>query len=182
MREDEFPIPKRLEDAYRFKPATQLLVYIVLLVIGALILSVVKLGWPLDLYIVIFVVYAALLFPVVIKIENQWKVSFSLGLYGAAMAAIIYWTVTLLESFDLRSVSLYVLFLLIMTVELLHHLGEDIAYEEDKKVYIGVTVLSVIFFIFLYMFLSAYDWRVTVFGSILATILFAYAILPEKPI
>ena len=98
------------------------------------------------------------------------------------MAAIIYWTVTLLESFDLRSVSLYVLFLLIMTVELFHHLGEDVAYEEDKKVYIGVAILSVIFFIFLYMFLSAYDWRITVFGSILATILFAYAILPEKPI
>ncbi|RLG72260.1 MAG: hypothetical protein DRO23_10710 [Thermoprotei archaeon] len=182
MREEEFPIPKRLEDAYRFKPSTQILIYIVLLVIGALVLSMIKLGWSLTVYIVIFIVYAALLFPVVIKIENQWKTAFSLGLYGAAMAAIIYWTITFLESFDLRSVSLYVLFLLIMTVELFHHLGEDIAYEESKKVYIAVATLSALFFIFIYMFLSAYDWRITVFGSILATILFAYAILPEKPI
>jgi len=182
MREEEFPIPKRLEDAYRFKPSTQILIYIVLLVIGALVLSMLKLGWPLTIYIVIFIVYAALLFPVVIKIENQWKITFSLGLYGAAMAAIVYWTTTLLESFDLRSVSLYVLFLLIMTVELFHHLGEDIVYEESKKVYVGVAVLSAIFFTFLYMFLLAYDWRITIFGSILATILFAYAILPEKPI
>jgi len=182
MREDEFPIPKRLEDAYRFKSSTQILIYIVLLVIGALVLSMIKLGWPLELYIVIFTVYAALLLPVVIKIENQWKITLCLGLYGAAIAAIIYWTITLLESFNLRSISLYVLFLLIMTVELFHHLGEDIVYEEDKKIYIGVAVVSAIFFVFLYLFLSAYDWRITIFGSILATILFAYAILPEKPI
>ena len=180
MSEEEFPIPKRLEDAYRFKTSTQVLIYLILLVIGALILSIVN--WPLTVSIVIFIVYAALAFPVIIKVENQWKMGISLGLYGAAMAAIITWTISFIESFDLRSISLYILFLEIMTVELLHHLGEDIAYKEDKKIYIGVGVLAVIFFIFLYIFLSAYDWRITVFGSIIATIIFAYAILPEKPI
>lgn len=180
MSEEEFPISKRLEDAYRFKTKTQILIYLILLVIGAIILSMVDL--PLTLCIVIFIVYAALTFPVVIKVENQWKIGISLGLYGAAMAAIIAWTLTIIESFNLRSVSLYVLFLEIMMVELLHHLGEDIAYKEDKKIYIGVGILSALFFVFLYIFLSVYDRRITVFGSIIATIIFAYAILPEKPI
>lgn len=177
--EVEFEISDKLEDAYRLSPTMQIFLYLLLLLIVGYVLIYVEI--PLEARIGVFIVVAALTFPIIIKKRNVYLNAISLGLYGSAMASIIYLTLINMASLDEYSIALYLLFILIIGVELLHHMGAGLV-ERTKKSHIAVVVLSVFFFILAYIFLSYYNPIVSFFGALALTFIFAYAILPEEQI
>ena len=179
-----------IEAGYRLRPATQVSLFIVLALLGIWLITRVEL--PLDLQIVVATIYVALLYPLIMKMRNRITIAISFGLYGAALAAILYWLITkhvmpLLaagQGIPLEALALYVIFMEIIGMELFHHLCEEfVFYERDWRSYLLVTVLSVIFFACLYVFLSAYALGFTALAiAAFLTIMFAWAVLPEKPI
>jgi len=179
-----------IEAGYRLRPATQVGLMIVMVLLGLFIIEQAKL--PLDVSIMVATIYVALLYPLIIKIRHRLAIALSFGLYGAALAAILYWIITghILplvqggQAVRLEALALYVIFLEIVGMELFHHLCEEyVFYERDWRSYLMVSLLSVVFFACLYIFLSAYALGfMALLLSAVLTIIFAWAVLPEKPI
>ena len=191
MSEEFMPeILAEVEAGYRLRPATQVGLMLILSLLGLWLIYLAReyYGLPLDVCIIAATVYLALLYPLIIKIKNRFTIALSFAFYGAAMAAIIYWLVrhTLLApgGLSLEAMALYVIFLEIIAMELFHHLCEEyVFYERDWRSYLLTAVLSAGFFACLYVFLSAYALGFTaiVIAAVL-TMMYAWAVLPEKPI
>ena len=179
-----------IEAGYRLRPATQVGLMIVAVLLGLFIIEQARL--PLDVSIMVATIYVALLYPLIIKIRHRITIALSFGLYGAALAAILYWIIMghilpLVHGTAaprLEALALYVIFLEIVGMELFHHLCEEyVFYERDWRSYLLVSLLSVVFFACLYIFLSAYALGfMAMLLSAVLTIMFAWAVLPEKPI
>ena len=179
-----------VEAGYRLRPATQVGLMLILSLLGLWLIYLAKEHYnlPIEVCVIAGTIYLALLYPLVIKIRNRLTVSISFGLYGAAMAAIAYWLVTKAilapGGLSMEAVALYVIFLEIIAMELFHHLCEEhVFYERDWRSYLLTLLLSIGFFACLYVFLSAYALGFTsiVIAAVL-TMMFAWAVLPEKPI
>ncbi len=191
MEEYRTLVVGRLEEAYRFRPATQVGLFIILAALGFFLVSEAvtnpKIGLSLDSAVVVMTVYLALLYPLVIKIRNRVAISASFGFFGAAMAAIIYWLLGHMTSLTVQALALYAMFLEIVGMELFHHLCEEfVFYERDWRSYTLVGLLSAGFFACLWFFLGpsgcGLSIHFTLLVSVVLTMMFAWAVLPEKPI
>ncbi|HDI01405.1 MAG TPA: hypothetical protein ENF78_03150 [Candidatus Bathyarchaeota archaeon] len=179
-----------IEAGYRLRPATQVGLMLILTLLGLWLIYLAREYYdvPLEVCIIAGTIYLALLYPLIIKIRNRFTIALSFGFFGAAIAAIAYWLVTnvvlMPGGLSIEAIALYVVFLEIIVMELFHHLCEEyVFYERDWRSYLLTAVLSAGFFACLYVFLSAYALGFTaiVIAAVL-TMMFAWAILPEKPI
>jgi len=180
-----------IEAGYRLRPATQVGLMLVLVVLGIWLIQQAQL--PLGTAIIVSTIYVALLYPLIIKIKNRLTIALSFGLYGAALTAILYWLVASYflpaltgsqAMLSVEAIALYVIFLEIVGMELFHHLCEEyVFYERDWRSYLLTAILSAGFFACLYVFLSAYALGFTaILISAVLTMMFAWAVLPEKPV
>ena len=191
MAEEYMPmVVGRLEEAYRFRPATQVGLFLIMACLGLWLIDkgMKRFGIPLDVAIVIAAIYLALLYPLIIKVRNRFTIAASFGFFGAALASIIYWLVFHAPLVArLEAVALYAMFLEIVGMELFHHLCEEfVFYERDWRSYLVVSILSAGFFACLWCFLGplgcGLDTWLTVLISAILTMMFAWAVLPEKPL
>jgi len=191
MAEEYMPmVVGRLEEAYRFRPTTQVGLFLVLACLGLWLINqgVERLGISLDVAIVITTIYLALLYPLIIKVRNRFTIAVSFGFFGAALASIIYWLIFHAPlTMRLEAVALYIMFMEIVGMELFHHLCEEfVFYKRDWRSYLIVGLLSAGFFACLWCFLGPLGcglnvW-LTVLISAVLTIMFALAVLPERPL
>ena len=193
MAEEYMPlVVGRLEEAYRFRPATQIGLFIILAALGLWLVNegAKRYGLSLDTVIIVMTIYLALLYPLIIKMRNRASIAVSFGLFGAALASIIYWLLKHMmpvASLRVEALALYVIFLEIVGMELFHHLCEEyVFYERDWRSYLLVGLLSAVFFACLWFFLGpsgcGLEPSLTVLISVVLTMMFAWAVLPEKPI
>ncbi|MHA1506429.1 MAG: hypothetical protein ACTSR0_04480 [Candidatus Asgardarchaeia archaeon] len=166
----------KIAEGYRISPSTQVFLYVILLVIGFYVVDTINLS--LDTKVIVFTVYASLLFPIIIKVKGKWVSAITLGLYGAAIASIIYWTYVNFEIIGIEGMGLYVAFLEIMVIELLHHIDIEVV-SRSKKGYALAVILGMVFFVSVSSFLITIDVMYLVYFGIPATVIFIYAILPE---
>ncbi|MHA1596076.1 MAG: hypothetical protein ACTSYT_05540 [Candidatus Asgardarchaeia archaeon] len=166
----------KIAEGYRISPSTQVFLYVILLVIGFYIVDMIDIG--LDTKVIVFAVYSSLLFPVIIKVKGKWVSAITLGLYGAAVTSIIYWTYVNFEIIGIEGIGLYVAFLEIIVIELLHHIDIEVV-SKSKGGYVTAVILGAIFFISISSFLVTIDVMYLVYFGIPATVIFIYAILPE---
>ena len=172
-----------LEAAYRFRPATQVGLMLILLVVGIWLIT--QAGLSPEDTVIVSVIYTALLYPLIIKIKNRLTIALSFGLFGAAIASIIYWLVmNMPAAVSLEAIALYVMFMEIVIMELFHHLCEEyVFYKRDWRSYLLVGILSAAFFACAYIFLDACALgSLSVVIAVLLTMMFAWAVLPEKPV
>ncbi len=171
----------RLEDQYRFKPSTQVILTVIFILIGYFALEYSPLYMSLETRIYVFVIYLALVFPVIIKVKNRYTYAIAMGLYGAASAIIIIWTYETIFVASQPVIGLYIATLEIIIIELLHHIGVEVVPPGRNSWLIGVT-LSIIFFISLSAFLIYYGIPYLILLGVPLSLLFLYAILPERKI
>ncbi|MGQ4832750.1 MAG: hypothetical protein ACP6IS_02480 [Candidatus Asgardarchaeia archaeon] len=171
----------RLEDQYRFKPSTQILLTIIFVLIGYFALEFSPLPMSIETKVYVFVIYLALVFPVIIKVKNRYTYSIAMGLYGAASIIIIIWTYESVFVANQPVIGLYVAALEIIVVELLHHIGVEVVPRGKNGWAIGVT-LTIIFFIAISTFLLYYGIQFLILVGVPLSLIFLYAILPERKI
>ena len=191
MAEEYMPmVIGRLEEAYRFRPATQAGLFILLAAAGIWLAyeGASRYGLSADAIVIVVTIYLALLYPLVIKTRNRFSISASFGFFGAAIAAIIYWLVShAMRPLSLEALALYVMFLEIVGMELFHHLCEEfVFYERDWRSFLIVGILSAGFYACLLIFLGPWGCGLgtplAALISVVLTLMFAWAVLPEKPI
>jgi len=190
MAEEE--IIARIGQGYRFRPATQVGLMLILSVIGVWgIYEGFSRLWPpfneLETIITMSIIYVALLYPVVVKLETRAANILSFGFFGAALVATVYWLITHVQfTRDPVAIALYVMFMEIVSMELFHHLCEAyVFYERDWRSYLIVGILSAGFFACMWMLLGPQGYGLGSIAIVLAvvlTMMFAWAVLPEKPI
>ena len=179
IEEFKFEIMEDLTRPYRFSPKAQV-AYFILIVLGV-ILGVSYLPLSLELKIASVIFVTALIYPFIIKVVNVIVESVGMALYAGAMFALVYLLINYLTLNNIRNVALLVIFLEVIGIEMLHHIMERFRIERGGKTYLITGILSVIFFIAsLYVFLPIGILYAALLSAVL-TIVFVYAILPERP-
>lgn len=181
MGEPSEEIIERLQTQYRFKTSTQIILLVIFMLIGYFALEYSPIPMMLETKIKVFVIYLALIFPIIIKTENRYTFSIAMGLYGAASIVIIIWTYETIFVAEQPVVGLYIAFLEIILVELLHHIGVEIV-PRGKQGYIVGVALTIVFFVALSTFLIYYGIPILILVGVPLSLIFLYAILPERKI
>ena len=190
MAEEE--VIARIGQGYRFRPATQVGLMLILSVLGVwAIYEGFSRLWPpfneLETIITMSIIYVALIYPVIIKLGNRAATVLSFGLFGAALVATVYWLITHVQlTGDPVAIALYVMFMEIVSMELFHHLCETyVFYERDWRSYLIVGILSAGFFACMWMLLGPQGYglgSLAIVLSVILTMMFAWAVLPERPV
>lgn len=168
-----------LEKQYKFKLPTQILLMILLTVIMFLGLEVAP--FSLEIKFASFVILLALIFPVIVNVKAKWRYAISLGLWGAASATLIMWTISFVEFGNLSSIGLYIAFLEIVLIEFLHHVGIELI-KKTKSGYVLAVCLALIFFVSISFFLYQISWSLIIYINVPLTVIFTYAIMPERKV
>ena len=191
-QEMEIFVEKEIEEGYRLRTPTQVGVMLILSVLGVwLIYEGFRHFIPpfneLDTIVAFSTLYIALIYPLIIKVRNRFTIALSFGLFGAAIVSIVYWLITHIQlSTDPVAIALYVMFLEIVAMEFFHHLCEEyVFYERDWRSYLIVAIFSAGFFACMWVLLGPLGYGLGSLAIVLAvifTMMFAWAVLPEKPI
>ncbi len=191
-QEMEIFVEKEVEEGYRLRTSTQVGLMLILGVLGIwLIYEGFRHFIPpfneLDTIVAFSTIYIALIYPLIIKIRNRLTIALSFGLFGAAIASVVYWLVTHVQlSTEPVAIALYVMFLEIVAMELFHHLCEEyVFYERDWRSYLVVGIFSAGFFACMWVLLGPLGYGLGSLAIVLAvlfTMMFAWAVLPEKPL
>ena len=136
----------------------------------------------------IFLLATALVYPMAIKVRNFFTELIASFIYGSFIASFVYYLYSQLVvvegGADNPNLWMLVIFVLVVGVEMLHHMHEKVRTLRTKPIILVDVVLSVIFGIAMFMFLYTAEVMRTVgciVASFLVGLLYAYAILPEKP-
>ena len=179
MSENENEIIQELSKNYKFKLPTQLLL-LIFIIIGIFI-GLEYAPFPLETKIASFVILLGLIFPVIVNVKTKWRSAIALGLWGASSILIIAWTIDFVAIDNIAAIGLYVAFLEIVLIEFLHHIGIEII-EKNKVGYIVGSVLGVIFFVSVSLFFYQISISYVIYFGIPLSVIFVYAILPERKV
>jgi len=186
MSEEEvmFEIRENLEDAYRLTSYAQIVLFALaefLLVLGIYYL---RIGLP-EAYIV-WILATTMIYPVVIKIRNFVSELIAITLYGAAISITAAYLIDKFVIEKTVGVNLWivVIFLLILGVELFHHVYEKARAVKTKTMIIVDLVLTLIFAYAAWNLMQIlipgnFFWEILT--TVMLSVAYFVAIFPEKP-
>lgn len=178
--EFRFEIMEDLTKSYRLSVKAQVIIFIFIML--GIIVGVYNIAFlAIELKIGAIVILAALIYPFIIKSVSNLSESIAMALYFGAMFSLTYLVLKFYTGQNIRDAALIFLFLEIMGIEMLHHLLERFRVEKNSKSYLLVAILSVPFFVALFYVLQPIGMFYAIIASIAITIVFAYAIMPERP-
>ena len=177
--EFKFEILEDLTKPYRLSTKAQVLLYIISLLTTDLVAYLTPISLEIKIAGIIFV--AALLYPYIIKVVNTLTESIGIALYAGSVFVIAYLIIKYIGFPNIRTTALLVIFLEVLSIEMFHHIAERFRIEKTKVSYVITVVLSVIFLIALYIVLSPLGVIVGGVITAIITVIFGYAILPERP-
>ncbi|MHA1270213.1 MAG: hypothetical protein ACTSPY_10540 [Candidatus Helarchaeota archaeon] len=180
-------ILKDIEKGYRFRWQFQLL--LIGIIMGALIIIFVELnrlgfintGIYTSAMILIWVL--SFLWPVFIKTRNRLYRSTCMGLFFASISAFVVYLlyIYLIEQAYLASTPLLLTaFCVGIGAQLFEHLNPRIL-KNNKWGYIAIGILSLIFAVCTYAFLTAIWGFPGIYISIILSGLFVWSLIPEEP-
>ena len=177
----KFELLERIEDAYRLPFSIQAFIFAIIEIV--LFSFLYYFGIPLLQAFLTFLLVTAIIYPVVIKVRNPASELIGVILYGCLIAAVAAYLILNVEAMNTVEFWMIVIFLLVFGVELFHHMYEKARTLRTKPVIITDIILSAFFAFSVFMLLSliieALVWKILITTG--ATILYAYAIFPEKP-
>ena len=168
-----------LEKQYKFKLPTQMVLLILIMVV--MFIGLEYAPFSMEIKITSYIIILSLVFPVIVNVKTKWQSAIAFGLWGTASILLIVWTIDLVEFGNLGAIGLYIAFLEIILIEFLHHIGIEII-TKDKKGYILDVVLTLIFFVSISLFLYQISWSWIIYAGVSLSVIFAYAILPERKV
>ncbi|MGQ4893546.1 MAG: hypothetical protein ACP6IQ_02850 [Candidatus Njordarchaeia archaeon] len=170
---------EQLGSAYRFSTSTQIFIYM-LIILGTITMLYFAEA-TLKVKISLFLGVSSLLFPYIIKVQNKYTEGISISLFATTFLALIIFAWEALALNTMRDLALYIAFMEILGIELLHHVAWTIRMTKTVTLYVFDAILSGIFFVCMVIFF----WYLGIIEAILIstglTIIFGYAILPERP-
>lgn len=172
-----------LEGPWRLSLIVQLMVFAIVEVVIAAILRLPTLNLSPAAQLSYFTISLAFFFPLLVRTYHRVIRSISFGLYGAAIAVIAYDLVFYFR-FDpnkMADIVLFLLILLIISVVLLRHVAVEFRVTRTTTVYIYVAFITAIFFALTlsFLLLIKVDIITSLMVTIVLTVIFGYAILPE---
>ncbi len=186
MSEEEivFEIRENLEDAYRLSPYAQTVLFALaefLLILGIYYL---RIGFP-EAYIV-WILATTMIYPMVIKVRNFVTEMIAIVLYGAAISVTAIYLVDkfVIEKTAEANLWVIVIFLLILGVELFHHVYEKARTVRTKTIIIADLILTAIFAYVTWNLMQIFipgDLFWALLGTGALSIAYFVAIFPEKP-
>ena len=179
MSENENEIIQEMSKSYKFKLPTQLLLLIFMMI--GMFIGLEFAPFSLETKIASFVILLGLIFPVIVNVRTKWRSAIALGLWGASSLLIIIWTIDFVLIDNIAAIGLYIAFLEIVLIEFLHHVGIEVI-EKNRMGYIVGTILGVIFFVSISIFLYQISLSYVIYFGIPLAVIFVYAILPERKI
>ncbi|MHA1617135.1 MAG: hypothetical protein ACTSX9_07515 [Candidatus Njordarchaeales archaeon] len=185
MSEDvEFIISEELEETYRPSRPIQVLIYVILTLIISLVMYQLVINEMLDIELAVTTLLFSLafLFPIIIKFRTTLIEVIKYGLFGATILSIVYLLVTRVTISSIYDLSLLVIFSEVLFIELLHHISWRFRARRSKTLLVLDAVLAAIFFVSVFMFLQFLGLVIGGILSLFITIVFFYAILPERPL
>lgn len=178
--EFRFEIMEDLTRPYRLSIKAQVMIFIFIML--SMIVGIYNIPFlTIELKIGAIVVLAALIYPFIIKVANNLSESIAMALYFGSMFSLVYLVLKFYVGKSIRDAALIFLFLEIMGIEMLHHLLERFRIERRSLSLLLVMILSIPFFIALFYILQPIGMFYAIILSFAITIVFAYAILPERP-
>ncbi len=186
-RTEELPVEvlqaeETLARVYRMSETFQVILYVILAALGiGLIYRFSSLASE-SLMILVALFYLAILFPIIIKVQNVRRYAFGLGLRLSTIGGVIYVVVAEYKPSTIASRSMFVLTVLILLFELYQHL---IGIYPKKKAYLRLTIgLSTLAFAAAsyVLFVQIFSIPISLGVSLFLAILFARAIRPERSI
>lgn len=182
----KFELLERLEDAYRLPISAQILFFAVAEIVLFSVLYYFREQIQILEATIIFLLGTALIYPITIKVRNFYTELLASFIYGSFMAGFTYYLIyTLVEKPDIKNPSLWMLlvFVLVFGTELFHHIHEKARTLRTRPIILADIILTAIFCFSIFMLL--WTWEVSTIWSIIIAIfsgmIYAYAILPEKP-
>lgn len=186
--ESEFKdrVEAELKEPYRLPVSVQLflLVFVSLITIGLLY----RMSVPSPELLIkssIYLCVLSLVYPLFIHIDSRITQVLSFAFFGAGFFSIVFLTLRFM-SISLRGALLSLAFLEIIGIQLLHHTTRIFRVRKSKEIYALDTILSGFFFSFMFLFFwkgyegGPLDWFVSALLSIGLTMIFFYAIMPER--
>jgi len=178
----KFELLEAIEDAYRMPKSVQIFLFVMLEIIMFAVLY--HLQVILQPYgFVAFLLFTGLIYPMVIKVRNFITEMIAVVLYGAIIFSVGWYVWEMAQTAKPEEIWMIVIFLLVFGVELFHHMYEKARTVKTPSIIIADLVLAGIFAFATFMLLQAIKidivWSILV--TIGATVIYAYAILPEKP-
>jgi len=182
----KFELLERLEDAYRLPVSAQVLFFAIAEILLFSVLYYFREQIQVLEATIIFLLGTALIYPITIKVRNFYTELLAAFIYGSFMAGFTYYLIyTLVEKPDIKNPSLWMLlvFVLVFGTELFHHIHEKARTLRTRPIILADIILTAIFCFSIFMLL--WTWEVSTIWSIIIAIfsgmIYAYAILPEKP-
>ncbi|MHA1609485.1 MAG: hypothetical protein ACTSUJ_05700 [Candidatus Njordarchaeales archaeon] len=182
--ETEFVISEELEEMYRPSKFIQIMLYAIVILLSALLIYQLTVEGYLEaqVAILIFLYIATLLFPIIIKFRSLIISVIRFGFFGATFLSTVYFVLITFPMATLSDVALLIIFLEVLFIELLHHISPRFRARRGKRIFILDGILTAIFFGATFIFLSFLGIIVGGVLSLLLSIVFFYAILPERPL
>jgi len=172
-------IMEDLTAPYRLSIKAQLSIFSLLMI--ATVAVAYSVTAPLDIKIAGVLFIAAYFYPIIIKIYNNISESIGMALYGASMFTFVWLIIKYIGLNNMQNTALLIIFIEVLGIEMFHHIVERFRIVRSKKMYLMTAILSVIFFIALLTVLLPLGPIPATLITITVTIVFAYAILPERP-
>lgn len=178
--EIRFELLERIEDAYRLPTSFQAALFVILEVIIISILYALKV--PLELSVIIFLLVTAFMYPYVIKTKTFLTEMIGIVIFGSTIAAVLYYLTKGVKIGEPNFWAL-VIFILVFGVELLHHVHEKAKTIKSPSIIVADIILTVIFAFAMWMFLYGigFDQVWAIMITLVSSLLYFYAIFPEKP-
>jgi len=178
--EVQFELLERIEDAYRLPTSFQMTLFMILEIIIISILYALHVA--LDVAVIVFLLATSFLYPYAIKVRTLLTELAGMVIFGCTIAAVVYYLVVNVEIGG-SDFWMLVIFVLVFGVELLHHIYEKAKTIKSPTMIVADLVLTVVFALALWMFLSGigFDPVWTIILTALLSGLYFYAIFPEKP-
>ncbi len=186
----EWEISDRLDEPYRLRRSSQFALYFLLLLAWGFALIQYNQFFLIDegkdpdftLTLLAFLFVATLTWPVIIKESSPLFRSISNGLFlGTLLPAIVYIIDELLvDDPNMASVGLTLASIEILGVQIYQFTNRAAMTLEDLPGKILYAALAILYWAAMALFLAPFDDLIILFfGSIIITMVFVYAILPE---
>ncbi|MFX1297105.1 MAG: hypothetical protein ACFFD2_19910 [Promethearchaeota archaeon] len=177
---------------YRFRPMMQAVIIGILIFITALTLyltGMLNFGSTGNLTIttLVFCWLLAFVFPLIVKTKSHRVHQISMGIYWASILTLMGSVILLIidqkttTSVENTSIALLIAFLVGIGSQLYQHLNPELI-KRNALTYLSIFCCSVVFFICVWIYMEALIIGWGIWISIVFTTLFAYALLPEKPV
>ncbi len=179
-----FELLERIEDAYRLPTQMQVALFLGVEFILIIIFYYVPLS--LSAKVVGFLLATSLIYPYAIKVRNFPTELLAVILFGCTIAAFVYYLAESAyvgwEALNTPEFWILVIFVLVFSVELFHHMYEKARTVRSRSIIIVDLILTIVFAFASWMFLSkilSSMWAIM--STLILTLLYFYAIFPEKP-